>query len=141
MDKNTIKNAYRLHDESDSSATVISAEVEDSTGYGRIVRKDDGTLDCIVEHKDAKGDILDIKEINSGAYWFDIKDLLSVLYDIRNENKANEYYLPDALKLLLDKGKKVSVYKSDNPDTVLGANSPEQLEELSQIAINKGYSC
>lgn len=139
MDTKTISEAYLLHDKTNSSATVISAVLDDSTGYGRIVRNSDNTLKAIVEQKDADEETLKIKEVNSGAYWFDTKDLLSVLDKITSENNANEYYLPDALKLLLSDNKTISAYIADSSDTVLGANDREQLEELNQIAINKGY--
>lgn len=139
MDTKTIKDAYIKHNKTNSSATVISAVVDDPSGYGRIVRKEDGTLKAIVEQKDADEKILKIREINSGGYWFDTKDLLSVLDNISSDNKANEYYLPDALKLLLEKGKVISAYISECEDAVLGANDPQQLEELNQIALKKGY--
>lgn len=139
MDKKTIEDAYREHKETNASATVISAVLDDPTGYGRIVRKDDNSLDRIVEHKEADEQTLKIREINSGGYWFDTEDLLSVLNRITNNNRSNEYYLPDALKLLLNENKRVSVFKSSNEDTVLGANDPAQLEQLNQIALDKGY--
>ena len=139
MDKDTIANAFAQHDKNNASATVISAVLEDSTGYGRIVRNDDGSLKAIVEQKEADEETLKIKEVNSGGYWFDTKDLLSVLDSITADNAAAEYYLPDALKLLLENGKTVGAFTASSADTVLGANDPEQLEELNQIAIKKGY--
>lgn len=139
MDKDTIADAFAQHDKNNASATVISAVLEDSTGYGRIVRNDDGSLKAIVEQKEADEETLKIKEVNSGGYWFDTKDLLSVLDSITADNAAAEYYLPDALKLLLENGKTVGAFTASSADTVLGANDPEQLEELNQIAIKKGY--
>ncbi len=139
MDKDTIADAFSQHEAQNASATVISAVLEDSTGYGRVVRNADGSLKSIVEQKDADEETLAIKEVNSGGYWFDTKDLLSVLDNITAENSAKEYYLPDALKLLLQQGKVAGAFTASSPDTVLGANDPEQLEELNQIAIKKGY--
>ena len=100
-----------------------------------------GNLKAIVEHKDADEDTLKIDEVNSGGYWFDCKMLLSVLGSIKSDNKAGEYYLPDAIKLLLQNGKTVGAYTAECSDAVLGANDPAQLEELNQIALKKGYSC
>ena len=140
MDTKTIADAYRSHDEGDFSATVISAMLFDPTGYGRIVRNQDGTLNTIVEQKEADEETLKIKEVNSGGYWFDTMDLLSVLADIKANNSAKEYYLPDALYLLLQRGKKAGAYTAESPDTVLGANDPQQLAELNEIARTKGYS-
>lgn len=139
VDAGTILSSYNQHKDTASCATVISAEVEDATGYGRIVRDEEGNLKAIVEHKDASEDIRKIKEINSGAYWFDTEALLSVLDRITSDNKAREYYLPDALKLIIADGRKAGAYVSENPDVVLGANDPAQLEELNQIAREKGY--
>lgn len=139
MDKDTIADAFSQHDKENASATVISAVLTDSTGYGRIVRNDDGSLKAIVEQKEADEETLKIKEVNSGGYWFDSEDLLSVLDSITSDNAAKEYYLPDALKLLLADGKVVGAFTASSPDTVLGANDPQQLEELNQIAIAKGY--
>lgn len=140
MDEKTIADAFSQHDEGDFSATVISAVLEDASGYGRIVRNPDLTLQKIVEQKDADEETLAVKEVNSGGYWFDSEDLLSVLGDIKANNSAKEYYLPDALSLLLDRGKKVGAFTASSPDTVLGANDPDQLRELEEIAISKGYA-
>lgn len=139
MDSDTIKNAYDEHLKTDAQATVISALIDDPQGYGRIVRESDGSLKAIVEQKDADEEVLKIKEINSGGYWFDTEGLLSVLDRITSDNNAKEYYLPDALKLLISDGKRVSVYVAENPDTVLGANDPQQLKGLEEIAKAKGY--
>ncbi len=139
MDADTIAKAYDEHVKTEAFATVISAVIDDPTGYGRITRDADGSLKAIVEQKDADEDVLNIKEINSGGYWFDTEGLLSVLDRITSDNNAKEYYLPDALKLLISDGKRVSVYVAENPDTVLGANDPEQLKGLEEIAKSKGY--
>ena len=139
MDADTISGAFRQHDADGCAATVLSAMLVDPTGYGRVVRNDDDTLKGIVEHKEADEKTLAIKEVNSGGYWFDTADLLSVLDDITANNSAKEYYLPDALDLLLQAGKKVGAYTAASADTVLGANDPQQLEELNRIAAQKGY--
>ena len=141
MTAETIKNSLEQHTKSGCAATVISARVDDPHGYGRIVRDTDGSLKAIVEHKDADEETLKIDEVNSGGYWFDCKKLLSVLDRIKSDNAAGEYYLPDAIELLLKDGQKVGAYTAECSDAVLGANDPAQLEELNQIAIKKGYEC
>lgn len=141
MDSKTIEASLVQHKEGDFSATVISAMVDDPTGYGRIVRDEEGHLKSIVEQKDADEETLKLKEVNSGGFWFDTEKLLSVLGRISANNNAKEYYLPDALKLLLSDGCKVGAYTAQCSDTVLGANDPAQLEELNNIAKNKGYTC
>ena len=141
MTAETIKNSLEQHTKSGCAATVISARVDDPHGYGRIVRDTDGSLKAIVEHKDADEETLKIDEVNSGGYWFDCQKLLSVLDRIKSDNAAGEYYLPDAIELLLKDGQKVGAYTAECSDAVLGANDPAQLEELNQIALKKGYTC
>lgn len=141
MDSKTIEKSLEQHINTQSSATVISAMVDDPTGYGRIVRDENGDVKSIVEQKDGSEEILKIKEVNSGGFWFDAEKLLSVLGRISSDNNAKEYYLPDALKLLLSDGCKVGAYTAECSDTVLGANDPAQLEELNNIAKDRGYTC
>ncbi len=141
MDFETVKNSLEYHNAENNCATVISAKVADPTGYGRIVRDENGQVTGIIEQKDADEEILKIDEVNSGGFWFDAEMLLSVLDEIKSDNQAKEYYLPDALKLLLSKGEKIGAFTASSPDTVLGANDPAQLKELEDIAIAKGYSC
>ena len=141
MTAETINNSLEQHTKSGCAATVISARVDDPHGYGRIVRDTDGSLKAIVEHKDADEETLKIDEVNSGGYWFDCQKLLSVLDRIKSDNAAGEYYLPDAIELLLKDGQKVGAYTAECSDAVLGANDPAQLEELNQIAVKKGYEC
>ncbi len=139
IDAGTISDSLSQHVDTGSYATVISAEVEDATGYGRVVRNHDGTLSAIIEHKDADDEVRKIREINSGAYWFDTEALLSVLDRITSDNKAKEYYLPDALKLIISDGKKAGAFVAATSDVALGANDPAQLQQLNEIAIAKGY--
>ena len=141
MDSDTIKSSYEFHESENNSATVISAKVDDPTGYGRIVRDENGNLKAIVEQKDADEATAAINKVNSGGFWFDTQKLLSVLGEIKSDNNAKEYYLPDALKLLLKKNEKIGAFTAKSPDTVLGANDREQLKELENIAIAKGYKC
>lgn len=141
MTAETIEKSLEQHTSSGAAATVISARVDDPTGYGRIVRDDSGNLKAIVEHKDADEATRAIDEVNSGGYWFDCRLLLSVLDRIKSDNAAGEYYLPDAIALLLSDGKTVGAYTAECSDAVLGANDPAQLEELNRIAREKGYSC
>ncbi len=141
MDSATIKDSFEYHIQNQNAVTVISARVKNPTGYGRIVRGENGEVTAIIEQKDADEKIQAIDEVNSGGFWFDTEKLLSVLDEIKSDNAAKEYYLPDALKLLLQKGEKVGAFTAESPDTVLGANDPAQLKELEEIAVQKGYKC
>lgn len=137
IDSDTVNNAYGLHNSRGSCATVISARVDNPFGYGRIIRNDKGELNAIVEQKDATEEQKAINEVNSGCYWFDTEKLLGVLDEITNNNAGGEYYLTDAVWLLMNKGNTVCAYTAGNADTVLGANDPQQLEELNRIAERK----
>lgn len=135
VDAKIIGEALREHTENDNAVTVISAVLDDPTGYGRIVRSADTHLiSAIVEQKDADPETLSICEINSGAYWFKVDDLLDILSFIKNDNKQGEYYLTDAVKLLIAHGKRADAFTTSDPSTVLGANDCVQLNSLNSIA-------
>ena len=121
IDAETIKGALELHTEKDCGVTVVTSRVENPTGYGRIIRTENG-ISGIVEHKDCTPMQLAITEINSGCYWFKTADLLEVLFDIKPENAQGEYYLTDCIELLIAKGKKADAFISANPHVALGAN-------------------
>ncbi|MCH3973274.1 MAG: NTP transferase domain-containing protein [Oscillospiraceae bacterium] len=131
----TIAAALQAHCENGNAATVISAQVQDPVGYGRIVRSPkDGLLAGIVEQKDADEAVQKICEINSGSYWFAVDDLLEVLSDITSNNAQGEYYLTDAIALLIGRGKRASAFTAEDSAAVLGANDCMQLFSLNQIA-------
>ncbi len=137
LDSDTISSAFKQHSENNASATVISAVLDDPTGYGRLIRGARGELEAIVEHKEANTEQLAIHEINSGAYWFEIDALLQVLDSIKASSITGEYYLPDAVKLLIGAGKTVGAFIAQSDDVVLGANDPSQLFELNRLAREK----
>lgn len=135
IDEKTILSAYKKHRQQVNSATVISSNVENPFGYGRIVRDENkNKVVAIVEENDATADEKAIKEINSGAYWFKVDDLLLHLFDISNDTANGEYYLTSIIKLFLDKRLRVDAFPAACPEIVLGANTPEQLENLNKIA-------
>ncbi|WP_411677188.1 sugar phosphate nucleotidyltransferase [Caproicibacter sp.] len=133
-----IQNAYEIHCENENAVTVISAELPDPAGYGRIVRDPQtGRLAAIVEQKDASPEVQKIQEINSGAYWFQTKALLGILSEIRNDNAQGEYYLTDAVRLLIERDAEADACKAGSAQAVLGANDCLQLAELNRIAREK----
>ena len=115
IDPETIIDALELHETRGCSVTVVTARVEDPTGYGRIVRSEEG-ISGIVEHKDCSPYQLAITEVNSGCYWFRTADLLEVLFEIKPENAQGEYYLTDCVELMIGKGKIADAYISGNPN-------------------------
>ena len=134
MDKETIKNALQYHINCKNAVTVISAHVKKPFGYGRIVRDMTGFLSCIVEAKDADEKTRQIDEVNSGAFWFSIPALLDVLGKITNSNNQKEYYLTDAVGLLISGGFRAAAYTTSCPDVVLGANDRSELMDLNNRA-------
>lgn len=138
IDAETIRRAYREHEEHGNSVTVVSAVLDDPTGYGRIVRDAETRLvDGIVEQKDADGAVLAVREVNSGAFWFRSEDLLGILSRIGNDNRQGEYYLTDAVGLLITEGKRADAFVTGNANAVLGANDCLQLGALNDIAREK----
>ena len=133
MDSQTIEEAYTQHINSNNSITVITARLENPHGYGRIIRKHN-SIEQIVEQKDASESQLLINEVNSGAYWFNVRSLMDILFDIDNSNAQGEYYLPDTVALSIQRGMKVGGYISKNPNVVMGANSRAQLLSLNELA-------
>ena len=128
-----LKNFFDVHQKSGFAATVLSAEMPDATGYGRIVREGDGSFKKIVEHKDATDAEKKIREINAGIYCFDTQKLFDALTKIKNENAQGEYYLPDALTILKDAGEKVGVFVTNDCTLTLGINSRVQLADAEKI--------
>lgn len=133
IDSETIRRSYECHVENKNSVTVITANLSDPTGYGRIL-KENGQFVKIVEQKEASEEQKRITEVNSGAYWFDREALLNCLGKLQNNNSQNEYYLTDTIALLLQDGKRVGTYMAPGSDVVLGANDRKALYALGQIA-------
>lgn len=122
------------HRSNQNAITVLSTVVEDSTGYGRIIRNEQGEFIKIVEQKDANVEELACKEINSGMYLFDCAILQEYLDQIDNNNAQGEYYLPDVLKLVKqDAVGRVDAMITKDVNEIRGVNSPEQLKEAEEI--------
>lgn len=135
VDTDTISKTYSLHKAGNNSATVISAKIKDPFGYGRIIRDGHtGAMVKIVEEKDASQEERLVTEVNSAAFWFKVDDLLEALDEIKDDNSQHEYYLPDTIKILLNRGLNVDAGVSRNLHIALGANDKKQLKELDSIA-------
>ena len=122
-----LRKLVRDHLESGASATVLTMELDDPAGYGRIVRDADGSVVSIVEHRDADPDQLAIREVNSGMYVFTAPPALEVLAQVEAENDQSEIYLTDAVAGLRERGMEVGASKVDDVSSVLGVNSKEEL--------------
>ncbi|NOW06955.1 bifunctional UDP-N-acetylglucosamine diphosphorylase/glucosamine-1-phosphate N-acetyltransferase GlmU [Clostridium beijerinckii] len=133
--QSTIERLFNEHIEAKNSATILTAIVNDPTGYGRIVRTNDG-VSKIVEHKDCNEEELKINEMNSGIYCFDIELLVEALNKITNNNGQGEYYLTDAIGILKSQGKKIGAVVTEYEETI-GVNSRVQLAEAEEILKNR----
>jgi UDP-N-acetylglucosamine diphosphorylase/glucosamine-1-phosphate N-acetyltransferase len=118
-----------------AAATILTAEAEDPTGYGRIIRSANGLVDRIVEEADADERTSKVREINSGMFCFVPGYLFEALHRVRNHNRQGEYYLPDVLTILRDDGHPIAAQKVKDSNEVLGVNSPEQLKQIAKIYV------
>lgn len=128
----TLHSLINNHRNSGALATILTAELDDPTGYGRVIRDPIGNLQYFVEDKDATESEKQVHEINSGIYVFGSKTLFKFLPKLQNKNVQSEYYLPDVLPMILSVKGKVSLEKSKNYAEILGVNTTEQLEELNK---------
>ncbi len=115
------------------TATVLTAEHPEPTGYGRIVRGDDGSLLRIVEEKDADEFEKAIEEINSGVYVFDALKLAGAIGKLRNDNAQGELYLTDVIEILRNEGGKIAAVCIDDFTEILGVNDRVQLAESAAL--------
>jgi bifunctional UDP-N-acetylglucosamine pyrophosphorylase / glucosamine-1-phosphate N-acetyltransferase len=129
----TIAELVRIQSESSAAATVITTELEDPTGYGRIVRDADGNVCLIVEQKAATPEQLAIREINSGIYCFSSELLWKHIDAIKPDNPAKEYYLTDIVELFRCAGHHVGIHRLADPGEVLGINTRVELAEVDAI--------
>jgi bifunctional UDP-N-acetylglucosamine pyrophosphorylase / glucosamine-1-phosphate N-acetyltransferase len=125
------------HNESGAKATILTAHADDPTGYGRIVRGEDGQVLRNVEHKDATDDELVVTEINTGTYCFDNKSLFETLKKVTNDNAQGEYYLPDVIGILQAEGARVSAHVTNDFSETLGVNDRVVLSQAERVMRNR----
>ena len=132
LDATTLASLIAEHRRADASATLLSAILDDATGYGRVVRDSAGVLDRIVEQKDATQTELEITEINSGTYVFRASALREQLPLVTLANAQGEKYLTDVIGLLRSAGSTVSALPVRDGWMVAGVNDRVQLAEASR---------
>ena len=128
----TLSALASAHEESRSAVTVITATLDDPTGYGRVVRSDDGSVAAIVEQKDATEEQRSITEINSGIYAFDVKVLRDALSQVTSDNAQGERYLTDVVGIAARDGRRVSAHLVDDLWQTEGVNDRVQLARLGR---------
>ncbi len=129
----TLRTVLARHRESSASATLATSVIADPSGYGRIVRDEQGRFLRIVEQKNASADELRIREINPSYYCFDAGAMFEALKRVKRNELSGEYYITDVFENMLNAGKRVEVIDAVPPEDVLSINTPEHLAEVDRI--------
>src|SRR3989440_9313544 len=124
---------HRTHRGRGATCTMLTVRLEDPTGYGRIVRDEDGRFQKIVEQKDATTEERQIKEINAGIYCFETLSLFRALERVQPANAQGEYYLTDVPAILRADGEDVSIFLHADAREVSGINTRVELAEFERI--------
>ena len=133
LSSGTVQRLVKEYDASGKGAVVITCNLEDPTGYGRIVRGPNGDVAAIVEQKAASADQLKIREINSGIYCFNSELLWKHIAEIGTNNPAGEYYLTDIVEIFNQKGYGVAPMVIEDFSELLGINTRLELAQVDEI--------
>jgi bifunctional UDP-N-acetylglucosamine pyrophosphorylase/glucosamine-1-phosphate N-acetyltransferase len=133
----TIRTLAEQHESSGAAATMATAVLDDPTGYGRVVRAPDGTVERVVETK-APGDAteleLHIREVNTGVFAFEGAALVTALDEVTSDNAQGELYLPDVIPVLHRHERSVLALEIEDPTLMLGVNDRAGLAEVTAVA-------
>ena len=129
----TLRKLIEQHNNAKADCTILSVRLENPTGYGRIIRDPNDSFQKIVEHRDATEEQRLVKEINSGIYCFDAKELYRALRKVEPANDQGEYYLTDVAEIILKNGGTVSVYLHGDSREVSGINTRAELAEFENL--------
>ncbi|MFA6468684.1 MAG: sugar phosphate nucleotidyltransferase [Bacteroidota bacterium] len=131
--KETIQKLIDCHHENNAAGTILTAKLDDPTGYGRILRSDNNYVLGIMEQKDATDEQRKIDEINSGIYIFDTPHLFAALQHINPHNAQNEYYLTDVFAHFWKQKLVVAAMMAEDANEIRGVNTVEQLQEAENV--------
>ncbi|SFS86779.1 bifunctional UDP-N-acetylglucosamine diphosphorylase/glucosamine-1-phosphate N-acetyltransferase GlmU [Marininema halotolerans] len=129
----TLEHVVSQHQELGSAATILTANLADPTGYGRVIRQADGSVDRVVEHKDATDEERKVSEVNTGTFCFDNQKLWRALEQVGNNNAQGEYYLPDLIAILHKEGEKIGAVTIADPNEAQGVNDRVQLAQAEKM--------
>jgi bifunctional UDP-N-acetylglucosamine pyrophosphorylase / glucosamine-1-phosphate N-acetyltransferase len=124
---------HHAHRGKGAACTILTVKLKDPTGYGRIIRGDDGMFESIIEQKDASEEQREVREINAGIYCFGTKLLFSALNSVQNNNVQGEYYLTDVPALLKAAGEAISIYHHGDTQEIEGVNNRAQLADIERL--------
>lgn len=133
----TIKEFVEFHKNKKSDVTVMSANFDDPTNYGRIIRNSDGTLNAIVEEKDTNPEQKKVKEINVGCYCLNWTKVKNAFNELKTDNAQGEYYLTDIVKWANNQKLSVNAYIIKDNDETFGINSKAHLAEATKMLNNR----
>jgi bifunctional UDP-N-acetylglucosamine pyrophosphorylase / glucosamine-1-phosphate N-acetyltransferase len=129
----TLRKFIEQHRASAAACTILGVRLENPTGYGRIIRDEQGAFEKIVEQKDASEEERQVREINSGIYCFESGDLFEALKRVEPKNQQGEYYLTDVCEILNSAGRKVEVFLHTEAREVSGVNTRAELAEFENL--------
>jgi bifunctional UDP-N-acetylglucosamine pyrophosphorylase/glucosamine-1-phosphate N-acetyltransferase len=133
----TIQELVDVHARSGAAATIATAVLDDPSGYGRVVRGPDGSVERVVETKnpgDATERELHIREVNTGMFAFDAQELLAALDRVGSDNAQGEHYLPDVLPIIRSDERSVLAHEISDAGAMMGVNDRLQLAEVREVA-------
>jgi bifunctional UDP-N-acetylglucosamine pyrophosphorylase/glucosamine-1-phosphate N-acetyltransferase len=133
IEKETLKKLLQVHERSQAVLTLLSTELNNPKGYGRIIRDAQGNLQRIVEEKDAAPRERLIREINCGLYCFKAEFLLSALSGLTRKNRQKEYYLTDLIQIARETSQPMAAFFYPRSEEILGINDRAELARSSQI--------
>ncbi|TSB45063.1 bifunctional UDP-N-acetylglucosamine diphosphorylase/glucosamine-1-phosphate N-acetyltransferase GlmU [Alkalicoccobacillus porphyridii] len=142
LTEETITALIEEHHSQQAKITVLTALADDPSGYGRVIRGEDGLVQRVVEHKDATDDERLVNEINTSTYCFDNELLFKALKEVGNDNAQGEYYLPDVIEILQKQGEIIAAYQSPEFSETYGVNDRVALanaETLMKQRINERW--
>lgn len=131
---------HHTHRGKGAACTILTVNLADPSGYGRIVRDSEGLFNKIVEQKDATDEEKAVKEINSGIYCFNTKKLYSALTRVKNNNAQGEYYLTDVPSLLREEGEDIAIYRHNDAHEIEGINNRVQLADMERTLCRRTIS-
>lgn len=129
----TVRRLIKIHTDSDATVTILTANVDNPAGYGRIIRDGTGKVINIIEEKDATQEIKKISEINSGIYCLKKDFLFESLKRIDKNNVQQEYYLTDVAGFAFKSSLKIETLTAEDPHEIMGINTQEELKEAERI--------
>lgn len=133
LKENTLRNLKADFFKKEASCVILTTNMPNPKGYGRIIRDDSGAVTGIVEDRDATDEQRKISEVNTGTYFFRFEDLKEAIANLKNDNAQSEYYLTDTISYMVNNNKKVEAYVVDDWRETIGVNDLVQLAEATKI--------